>query len=99
MTVTAAEHHPGKAVYLQNGAVVPFTSDADMEARRQDMREVYRQNGAVYAVGVVHFLRENRFYLPPCQASIMKTEDSVDIDGEIDLVLAELLLQRRAKAQ
>lgn len=98
MTVTAAEHHPGKAVYLHGGAVVPFTSDADMEARRQDMRAVYRQNGAVYAVGVVDFLRENRFYLSPCLATIMPAEDSVDIDGEIDLALAELLFKGRAKA-
>lgn len=95
MTVTAVEHHPGKAVILADGFVEPFTSDADMEARRQTMREVYRQNGAVYAIGVDDFLREDRFYLRPCQAVVVPQEDSIDIDNEIDLALAEIVLQRR----
>jgi len=96
MTVTEVEHHPGKSVCLEDGLVVPFTNDADMEARRQTMREVYRQNGAVYAVGVEDFLREGRFYLRPCRASIMSAEASVDIDREVDLSLADLLLRRRS---
>lgn len=97
MTVTEVADHPGKTVYLREGMVVPFTSDADMEARRQNLPEVYRQNGAVYAVGVDDFLRENRFYLSPCHASIVPAEDSIDIDREIDLMLAEILLERRAR--
>lgn len=97
MTVTPIEHHPGKAVVLARGLIEPFTNDADMEARRQTMREVFRQNGAVYAVGVDDFLREDRFYLRPCHAVIAPLEDSVDIDSEIDLALAELMLQRRTQ--
>ena len=84
---------------MREGIVTPFTSDADMEARRQTLPEVYRQNGAVYAVGVDDFLRENRFYLPPCRAAIVPAEDSIDIDREIDLMLAELVLQRRTSEQ
>jgi CMP-N-acetylneuraminic acid synthetase len=95
MTVTAVEHHPGKAVVISNGLIEPFTNDADMEARRQTMREVYRQNGAVYAIGVGDFLREDRFYLRPCKAVVAPLEDSIDIDSEIDLALAELMLHRR----
>lgn len=97
MTITAVEQHPGKAVVIRNGMVEPFTNDADMEARRQTMQEVYRQNGAVYAVGVDDFLREDRFYLRPCKGVIAPPEDSIDIDSEIDLALAELMLQRRTK--
>lgn len=95
MTVTAVEHHPGKAVILNHSLVEPFTDDADMEARRQTMREVYRQSGAVYAVGVDDFLREDRFYLRPCYAVVVPQDESIDIDSELDLALAELLLQRR----
>jgi CMP-N-acetylneuraminic acid synthetase len=95
MTVTPVEHHPGKAVVIADGLIEPFTNDVDMEARRQTMREVYRQNGAVYAVGVDDFLREDRLYLRPCHAVIALPEDSIDIDTDIDLALAELMLQRR----
>lgn len=95
MTVTAVEHHPGKTLSLEGGLVTPFTSDADMEARRQDLPVLYRQNGAVYAVGVEDFLREDRFYLPPCRAVIMSAEESIDIDSAIDLQLAEHVFQQR----
>ena len=95
MTVTAVDHHPGKAVVIENGLIRPFTTDADMEARRQTMREVYRQNGAVYAVGVEDSLAEDRFYLRPSHAVVVPREDSIDIDSDIDLALAELVLQRR----
>jgi len=95
MTVTPVDHHPGKAVRLQDGLVVPYTNAVEMEARRQDMPEAFRQNGAVYALAIADFLAEDRLYLPPCRASIMPPEDSVDIDRELDLQLAELLLQAR----
>lgn len=95
MTVTAVEHHPGKTVVIENDLIEPFTNDTDMEARRQTMREVYRQNGAVYAVSVKDFLEHDRFYLRPCRAVAVPAEDSIDIDSEIQLMLAELILQQR----
>ena len=95
MTITAVDHHPGKAVIVDHGLIEPFTSDADMEAQRQAMREVYRQNGAVYAIGVADFLAHDRFYLRPCRGVVVPREDSIDIDSEIDLLLAELILQQR----
>lgn len=95
MTVTAVDHHPGKAVVIDNGLVEPFTNDVDMEARRQSMREVFRQNGAVYAIGANDFITHDRFYLRPCTAVIVPAEDSIDIDSEMHLMLAELMLRRR----
>lgn len=95
MTVTAVDHHPGKAVVIAEGFVEPFTNDADMEARRQTMREVYRQNGAVYAIGARDFLELDRFYVRPCLAVVAPKQDSIDIDSEIDLQLAELIVSGR----
>lgn len=93
MTVTAVDHHPGKAVVIEAGLIEPFTSDADMEARRQTMREVYRQNGAVYAIGAHDFIEHDRFYLRPCRGVIVPADRSIDIDSEIQMMLAELILQ------
>jgi CMP-N,N'-diacetyllegionaminic acid synthase len=93
MTVTPVEHHPGKALFLSaSGEVTPFTTASDMEARRQDLPVVYRQNGAVYALAISDFLSENKFILSPCRASVMPQDCSIDIDNEFDLVLAENLL-------
>ena len=77
--------------------LLPFTSDADMEARRQTMREVYRQTGAVYAIGVEDFLAHDRFFMRPCRAVVVPADDSIDIDSELDLKLAELILRDRRK--
>lgn len=93
MSVTPVEHHPGKAVLLSDdGEARPFTSEADMEARRQDLPAVYRQNGAVYALRRGDFLALNRFIVFPCKVHVMPPEISIDIDSEFDLLLAERLL-------
>lgn len=97
MTITAVDHHPWKAVVIENGSIEPFTSDADMEARRQTMREVFRQNGAVYAIGARDFIDHDRFYLRPCRGVIVPADRSIDIDSEVQLQLAELILQNRSK--
>jgi len=96
MTVTASDHHPGKAVVIEQGLIEPFTNDTDMEARRQTMREVFRQNGAVYAIGARDFIAHDRFYLRPCRGVIVPADRSIDIDSEIHLMLAELVLQKRS---
>lgn len=99
MTVTGVEHHPGKALRLDaQGFAQPFTDWRDMEARRQDLPEVFRQNGAVYALGVEDFLREDRFLLPPCRVHAMPAAESVDIDSEFDFFIAEKLLDARGRA-
>lgn len=98
MTVAMADVHPGKSVVLKDGLVEPFTTWEDMEKRRQEMVEVYRQNGAVYALGVGDFLAHGCFYLPPCYGVRMSRRDSIDIDHELDLMLAELILSRRTHA-
>jgi CMP-N-acetylneuraminic acid synthetase len=91
MTLTPVEHHPGKTMILRDGCAEPFTCDADVEARRQDLTPIFRQNGAVYGVAITDFLHEDRFFLRPCAVSIMPPERSIDIDGEADLILAEAL--------
>jgi CMP-N-acetylneuraminic acid synthetase len=95
MTVTPAEHHPGKTLLLTpEGEATPFTCEADMEARRQDLPVVFRQNGAVYALGGDDFLASDRFILFPSRAHVMPPERSIDIDGEFDLFLAEKLIEQ-----
>ena len=95
LSVCEVDVHPGKCVYVRDGLIEPFTTDWDMEARRQDMEVVYRQNGAVYVVDADDFIRRGRFYSRPCAAYEMDRHDSIDIDDELDLQLAETLLKLR----
>jgi N-acylneuraminate cytidylyltransferase len=54
---------------------------------------LYRQNGAVYALRVNDFLAHNRFIVSPCRVHLMSAAQSVDIDTEFDLQMAEKLLE------
>ena len=58
-------------------------------ARRQDMPEVYALNGAVY-VAEVNWLRETKAFLTPeTVAYVMPRERALDIDVELDFIIAE----------
>lgn len=91
ISICDADHHPGKAVRLEDGLIEPFTNDRDMEARRQDMTPVYRQNGAIYVTDVAYFLESNRLFRRPCQGYRMSRRESIDIDDEFDLQFAEFI--------
>ena len=93
MTITTVDMHPGKFVTLSGDLIAPYTNEVEMEAQSQRLPPVYRQNGAVYAVGTRDFLEHDRFYLPPAAAHLMPADRSVDIDTELDFALVELLMR------
>jgi CMP-N-acetylneuraminic acid synthetase len=63
-------------------------------SRRQDLPKVISLNGAVYVAEVTWLLREEKFIAPETVYYEMPPERSVDIDTELDLMLAELLVKR-----
>jgi CMP-N-acetylneuraminic acid synthetase len=73
-------------------------SDASMDklrTRRQALPDTYTRNGAVYAFHTELVLEHNSLYGDRCIAYIMPPEESVNIDSQQDLWLAERYLQRR----
>jgi len=91
MSICAVTHHPGKYLVRDGDGIKPYADDWQFEARRQQLEPVYRQNGAIYAVRVAAFLEHRKFYLPPCLGYLMDERSSIDIDGELDLKMVELL--------
>jgi CMP-N,N'-diacetyllegionaminic acid synthase len=82
---------PESLMALDDGRLVPL---AEAATRRQDKRRVYARNGpAILAV------RPDRIgddlYGGDCRPYVMRPEDSVDVDEQFDLELAEFLLERR----
>lgn len=96
ISVCETEHHPQKMLRLDGaGRLAPFSDASDLQRRRQDLPAVYRQNGAIYVMGVDDFLtRAEGFYLEPAMAYVMSHRDSIDIDTATDLLVAEALLAR-----
>lgn len=67
---------------------------AECFSRRQDMNHLCRINSAIYVIGRNDFLLERRFVLDPVGWIDMSCEESINIDSELDLELAELVARR-----
>ena len=64
-----------------------------MNTRRQDIKKVYKNNGAIYLANVKHFLKTNNIYDNKCYAYVMNKRNSIDIDDITDFKIAEALLK------
>lgn len=64
--------------------------------RRQDLDKHYRENGAIYIVDAKKISDASyNFYADNCAGFIMPREQSIDIDTEVDLLVAKMLLQKK----
>lgn len=92
VSVCECEHSPlwagtiGEDLRLDN-----FITEEAKRACRQDLQAYYRLNGAIYMGKSKEFLENKSFLGKNSIAYIMKQEDSIDIDSELDFKLAEVI--------
>lgn len=100
VSMTEARDHPYLLYSLdsQNRAK-PLIDFENKPSRRQEYPSFYSLNGALYLAESKWFLRNKRFHDETSAIYIMPPERSVDIDSQLDFLLAELLLKETAKAQ
>lgn len=77
----------------EDGSLKHFDKDF-AHYRRQDYH-YYSPNGAIFIGKPDAYLTQGHFFGRRALAYIMSAEDSVDIDHQIDLDLAEIILKRR----
>ena len=71
-----------------------FLRDEVLNTRSQDLPKYYRLNGAIYICKTDKLLQNESFFLKEnIYAYKMNKKDSVDIDEEIDFIIAEKLMQ------
>ena len=93
VSVCEAEHSPLWCGQLpDNHEFIGFMSP-ESQKRRQDTEKYYRLNGAIYIADIEKFKSDKFFYHEGSFAYIMPQNRSVDIDTEIDFILAELLIE------
>ncbi|MCK5285533.1 MAG: acylneuraminate cytidylyltransferase family protein [Alphaproteobacteria bacterium] len=96
ISVCKAEHHPYKAFIVEQKHLKPLFGEEYLAAPRQTLPPIYCQNGALYVMGCNDFLNKtDNFYLPPVMPYVMGIEESLDIDTEQDLALAEFLIKNK----
>lgn len=93
VSVVAAPCHPSRMRIVDGTLVRPLTGGSFELKSRQEFDHVYVENGAIYVTRHDILMREGAILASPARAIIMPRERSVDVDDELDLSLAELLIQ------
>lgn len=64
---------------------------------RQNIPTYYRINGALYIVKVDYLMKTPDIYADRSFALVMRKENSIDIDDQLDFTIAEVLISERSK--
>ena len=73
--------------------MLPIFQNNSYDKRRQDLRDTYILNGAIYVFKYSNILKKLPFINKKTIAHVMPTERSVDIDNFFDFKLAEMWLK------
>jgi N-acylneuraminate cytidylyltransferase/CMP-N,N'-diacetyllegionaminic acid synthase len=79
----------------KNGSMKNFIRPELINKSKQDLPKFYRLNGAIYLAFWNYLKKEKRFLGNKSFAYIMPRERSVDIDEEIDLIVAEAIKRQK----
>lgn len=94
VSVCRAEHPPQWSFTLEGGLLRPLLDPGFLSMRRQDLPETYTTVGAIFVSTPSFVRRTGSFFAGRAAPYVMPPERGVDIDTEVDLALAELLLGR-----
>ncbi|EGQ7930512.1 TPA: acylneuraminate cytidylyltransferase family protein [Vibrio vulnificus] len=97
VSVCPCDHSPLWANTLPDDrSMADFIRHEVSQLRSQDLPDYYRINGAIYLTKVSRFYQENSLFLSSnIFAYVMDNESSVDIDHELDFLIAETVLKYR----
>jgi CMP-N-acetylneuraminic acid synthetase len=95
VSITETEHSPFKCFKEEDTGLVPLLGEEKLFVPRQDLPRTYRDNGAIYIVRTDYFRKNRTFYCPGFLGYRMTGADSIDIDTEFELEMAELVLRNR----
>lgn len=85
--------HPAFIYTIEGGYLKSFVDNRGVQLRRQDMAPAYEHNGAIYIANIESFKQRPTFNHGQIGAFEMSGRDSVDIDTEMDFILAEAYLK------
>lgn len=78
----------------EDGCMNNFLPPAEADLPRQAMQPYYQINGAIYLLTVKSLLEQGEIvYNADCYAYIMPKERSIDIDSQLDFLIAERLFE------
>lgn len=97
-TFSQAELNPHRSWKLVNGSPEPFIEGANPWLPRQQLPEAIQLNGAVYAFQMDMIKPDSPHLLPgKLGAVLIPRENSIDIDDELDFIIAQSIMEKRMK--
>ena len=94
VSVCEMEHPPYWSFTVEGGYLNPLFENDYLKIRRQDLPKTYIPNGAIYVSMPQMLYKYKSFYCEKTIPFVMPAERSIDIDNEIDFMLAELLVKK-----
>lgn len=92
VSVCEFEHSPYWALKIEAGYLKPAFGDRYFKLRRQELPEIYMPNGSIFISKKDILLKHQNFYSGNVMPYFMSTDESVDIDTEMDFKIAETIL-------
>ena len=90
------DHHPIRIKKIVDDKIIDFCLPEISETRRQDLKpDAYVRSGSIYALRRDHLMVEGRRYgTEHSRPHILAPERTVNVDTEIDFLVAEKLLEK-----
>ena len=90
------DHHPARIKKIVDDKIVDFCIAEMPESRRQDLKpEAYIRSGSIYALKRDYLMIDgNRYGSDNSRPYILPQERAVNIDTEVDFMIAELMLNK-----
>ena len=92
ISVSAYSHTPYAGLVNENGELRPLHPE-QFGKKSQDVPVIFRPNGAVMFLDIKRFQKAMWYLSPPLRPYIMPANRSIDVDSELDLAMASLLLR------
>jgi len=90
------DHHPARIKKIVDDKIIDFCMQEIPESRRQDLKpDAYIRSGSIYALKRNHLMVDSKRYgSENSRPYILPPERSINIDTEIDFLVAELMLRK-----
>ena len=96
VSVCEVDHSPLWCNTLpENHSLCDFIRPEVLDRNRQQLEKYYRMNGAIYMVDTYYLMKSKSIYEADSIAYIMDRERSIDIDDELDFIIAEAIMKKR----
>ncbi len=87
------EPHPNKMKKIKNKLLIPYVKGSNSSVPRQSLEELYSLNGCIYLTKTDTIIKHMNFFGNAPAPYVMNQLQSVNINSELDWILAEKILE------